>query len=363
MDDKKKATDVSSPPNRCAHVNGQLVEPNGTIVPVVEALAIVVQHLKDAKIPAGDRGYAGTFTDTGVAQIMEAGQLQQLVKDSAMAGTDRLPTAKDVSVTVVDLLNSKKFGVMDYVKSQELDKSTTGRNDTEVVKTTALTTPRVDLDASLNIETGDAGCDDVLPGDTTGGKQQQGALFNQRCCTGKVAVLQTMQSSRSGMVDAIEIGQLSKDQQKSVSKLPRDIPAATALARIYQAIGSSLENRNMSINVTGEDCGAAECSNLNATVALKAAGDRAAAAVAKLTFDRATNAKNHATVVVVGHVEKAGIETTTVCSMLEATGVEEKPTEATCAEEQGHTNVKHVPDAIAEHAELEQKTIRFYSYC
>lgn len=55
------------------------------------------------------------------------------------------------------------------------------------------------------------------------------------------------------------------------------------------------------------------------TTGAKTDGDRDASGVAKTNADRATNAKNNATDVVVGHVEKSGIEAVAVCSKLEAT--------------------------------------------
>lgn len=60
-----------------------------------------------------------------------------------------------------------------------------------------------------------------------------------------------MQSSRSYEVDAIETEQLRRTQQKPVSKLPRDIPVATALGRIYKVVGSALQNHNMALHAPG----------------------------------------------------------------------------------------------------------------
>ncbi|OIT29935.1 hypothetical protein A4A49_15298 [Nicotiana attenuata] len=104
----------------------------------------------------------------------------------------------------------------------------------------------------------------------------------------------------------------ANDQPKKL-KLPDYIPATRAFAMIYNAVSKATAGA-----LAGDDRGAAEVPNLEATVALKAAGNRAAAGIANTTADRATNAKNHATDVVVGH-EKSGIEAATVCLKLEAT--------------------------------------------
>nr|XP_033511649.1 uncharacterized protein LOC117276403 isoform X2 [Nicotiana tomentosiformis] len=73
--------------------------------------------------------------------------------------------------------------------------------------------------------------------DTNGNEQQEVTPVDQR--------------GRSGKVDDIEIGQLSSDQQKPVSKLPRDIPAATTLVTIYQVVGSALQNHYIAQNAPG----------------------------------------------------------------------------------------------------------------
>jgi len=52
---------------------------------------------------------------------------------------------------------------------------------------------------------------------------------------------------RIGKIDALQTGQVSRDQQKIAmkAKLFSDIPAATALAMIYQAVGVALQNKTI----------------------------------------------------------------------------------------------------------------------
>ncbi|OIT02663.1 hypothetical protein A4A49_25508 [Nicotiana attenuata] len=83
---------------------------------------------------------------------------------------------------------------------------------------------------AIIVPAGAVGCGAFLNRDSTGNNQQGVALMNQGISSG---------------IDALETMQVRMDQQKIVwkSKLPADIPAATALARIYQAVGSALQNK------------------------------------------------------------------------------------------------------------------------
>ncbi|OIT24080.1 hypothetical protein A4A49_30349 [Nicotiana attenuata] len=67
-----------------------------------------------------NRASARTFKVPGAEQIMEEGQLQQMVKDSAIAGADRLTTAKyHATVTVVE--HVEKAGIQSSVVCSKLE--------------------------------------------------------------------------------------------------------------------------------------------------------------------------------------------------------------------------------------------------
>lgn len=96
------------------------------------------------------------------------------------------------------------------------------------------------------VPSGAFGRGSVLNRATTGNYQQGVALVNQ--------------GVRSG-IDDLENVQLRMDQQKNVRKykLPIAIPAATALARIYQAVGSALENKATVARIGAQVEGATVC--------------------------------------------------------------------------------------------------------
>ncbi|OIT30509.1 hypothetical protein A4A49_56981, partial [Nicotiana attenuata] len=97
----------------------------------------------------GNRGSAGTLKDPGAEQIMKEGQLQQMVKDSAIAGADRLTTAKyHAAVTVVEHVN--KAGIQSSVAGSKLETNvalnTTGDRPTAGVTQASATAKKpIDL--------------------------------------------------------------------------------------------------------------------------------------------------------------------------------------------------------------------------
>ncbi|OIT36477.1 hypothetical protein A4A49_01751 [Nicotiana attenuata] len=101
-----------------------------------------------------NRGSAGTFNVPGAEQIMEEGQLQQMVKDSAIAGADRLTTAKyHAVVTVVEHI--EKAGIQSSVVCSKLETNialnATGDGPNAGV-TQATTTAKKQVDLTSNGE-------------------------------------------------------------------------------------------------------------------------------------------------------------------------------------------------------------------